>query len=364
MDKSRDYSIHGSVGIRLSGLSENTEAWLKRFQSPLENQPDIEVRVLETMPDEAVRYIELHRYGYSKSGFVILTKGAKPKKVLIPLENIGDTCVISCEKGANSVPMLQEITHLSAINKGFLPLHASAFNYDGQTIIASAWPQGGKTSLLFAFSTHGANYISDDWTYLDAEHQAYGIPLPITVRAWQLEQLPQLKEQIGSNKQLKLQTLKGLRSVADVFTQSALPKSVSKISAKLSSGLDERANVTVAPERLFGNDFSAKGGAVTAVLLTISHDSPNIEIESVPSQTGLAQLAQMQMHEWEGILGAYEAYHAAMPEKQNAFLETLPQRLNELIQTRLKDLPVYRIYHPHPVNLDALYQTVLPCLKQ
>ena len=192
MEKSYEYRIHDSIGIRLTGLSENVESWLKRFQAPLNSPADLEVRVSETMPDDPLRYIELHRYGYSQSGFVMLTRGAKPKKVLIPLENLGNNCLITCEKGANSVPMLQEIIHLSAIQKGFLPLHASAFNHEGQTILASAWPQGGKTSLLFAFSQHGADYISDDWTYLDAEHQAYGIPLPVTVRSWQLEQLPDL----------------------------------------------------------------------------------------------------------------------------------------------------------------------------
>lgn len=364
VDNIHEYSIHGSVGVQLTEPFAHSENWLERFQTTLEEQPDIQVQIAEILPDEPLRYIELHRHGYSASGFVVLTKGASPKKVLIPLENVGGNCVITCEQGASSVPMLQEIIHLTAMNKGFLPLHASAFHHEGKTVIASGWPQGGKTSLLLAFTTQGAEYISDDWTYLDSDCHALGIPLPVTVRAWQLEQLQELNDQLGRNKQLKLQTIKGLGSVADAFTKAPLPKALSKLSAKISDRLDDRANVTVSPERLFGDDFSAKGGAVDAVLLTISHDSPEIEVESVPSEQGLAQLAQMQMHEWEDVLSAYEAYHAAMPEKHNIFLETLPQYLNELIQTRLKDVPVYRVYHPHPVNLDALYQTVLPYLKQ
>jgi hypothetical protein len=244
-----------------------------------------------------------------------------------------------------------------------LPLHAAAFEHQQQNIVVSGWPQGGKTSLLLAFIRHDAQYISDDWLYLNSEQQILGIPLPVTLRSWQIEQLPQIRANLSFRKQLRLQTIKHSRSLVDAVTQPIFPRSFTKLTEKVSSLLDARSHVTILPEELFGADLSITGSRIDKILLPISCDSPEIYVEVVSSEEGLAHLHQIQMYEWQPLLNAYHAYSIAVPEKHNTFLERLSEHLRELIYLRLRDVPVYRVYHPHPVDLDALYQTVLPYTK-
>jgi hypothetical protein len=356
----QEYNVHDVVSIRANGAFSSEASWLERFRSTLDGQADIHIAIDDAVSDSPLRYIELNQYGYSESGFVMLTEGKNPKKIRIPLEDVGTQFTIHYEPGTRTIPSLEGLVNLTAIAKGTLPLHAAAFCHNQKTILASGWPQGGKTSILLAFSLHGAQYISDDWTYLTPSQHVLGLPLPMTLRAWQLEQIPRIKQRIGTRKHFRLRALKYLRSAAELIAQMNSPQSLTSASAKIVRRLEKYENISVAPELVFAECSSAISRSVDMIFLPVSHDSPEIYIEEVSSERGLAHLHQIQMYEWAPILAAYQAYQAVVPEKHNHFLETLPNTLRDLIAARLRDIPIYRVYHPHPVNLDALFNMLLP----
>ena len=66
----------------------------------------------------------------------------------LPLERAGDRCEIVCERGLSAVPHLVAIVNLTALAHGVLPLHASAFSWNGTGILATGWAKGGKTEAL------------------------------------------------------------------------------------------------------------------------------------------------------------------------------------------------------------------------
>ncbi|MCI0712811.1 MAG: hypothetical protein L0154_21830 [Chloroflexi bacterium] len=354
---SREFNIHEFVRVQLEGTGIVVPEWLTCFEGPINGNPDITVQFIERLDDiSPVRFIELRRYGYTESSFVAYSKG-KSRKASIPLENIGGPYAMQCEAGVDSLPLFEELVHLAAINAGGLPLHASAFQYKGKTILAGGYPHGGKTSLLLAFTEHEAIFMSDDWTYLDTKQQVYGIPLPITLRGWQVAQLPSLQSKISKHKRLKQRVMTGL-SKAAVFSG---PKSSR---AKLVQFFQNRANVTVNPEQIFGKTQGDGNKSLTALCLTMVHDSDTIIVEATPSERALPQLVQMQMNEWQPFLNIYEAYKAAMPGKYSVFLDNFKQNFSDLIKERLNSIPIYSVYHPHPVNLSSLFDNVRPYLDQ
>ncbi len=106
--------------------------------------------------------------------------------VQIPFAEIGQQqCRIVCATGLPAVPLLIPILNLTALNRGILPLHASAFRYQDVGVLTTGWSKGGKTETLLAFMDRGANYIGDEWVYIsdDGRHMT-GIPEPIRVWEW------------------------------------------------------------------------------------------------------------------------------------------------------------------------------------
>lgn len=355
---SREFNIHGFVRVQLEGTGIIIPEWLKSFEGPVGGKPDITVQFVERLDDASpVRFIELRQCGYTKSGFVAYPRSVAARKISIPLEKIGEPFAIQCEAGIDALPLFEELVHLAAVNAGTLPLHASAFQYNGKTILASGYPQGGKTSLLLAFTAHEASFISDDWTYLDSKQQVYGIPFPVTLRGWQVAQLPSLQSKISTRKRLTQRVMMHLSKA--VFLNG--PESSR---AKLGRFFENRANMTVESEQIFGKTQSDANKTLDVFYLTMIHDSDTIVVEVTPPERALPQLLQMQMNEWQPFINMYKAYIAALPERRSMFLDNFTQNVADLIEERLDAVPIYSVYHPHPVNLNTLYDSVRPYLDQ
>lgn len=190
-----DYDLHGIVGIRLLDATSEDAAVVTRqvgpIQAPLARQPDIVIRFVDELPTSSpVRYLGLDDIGFTDDAFLVLRSKHKSRaKVQIPFEHIGKRCEIVCEKGLAQVPLLTSIVNLTVLAKGALPLHASAFVFDGTGIAAIGWSKGGKTSTLLAFMANGATYVGD-WLYISADgKRMYGIPEPIRVWQWASERI-------------------------------------------------------------------------------------------------------------------------------------------------------------------------------
>src|SRR5207249_1064637 len=126
----------------------------------------------------------------------------------IPFADIGGTCEITCDRAASQVPLLVPIVNLTALGKGYLPLHASAFGFGGGGAIAAGLSRGGKTGTLLAFMAHGASYIGDDWVYVAPDGgAAFGLPGVMEVRHAYLEALPRYHARLARSERVPLQAV-------------------------------------------------------------------------------------------------------------------------------------------------------------
>ena len=197
--------VHGRVRVLVTGADSGDLRVVQRQLGPLSAVPDgsaeadVEVRfVSEVTTKGTLVFVGHGEAGYDEeSFFVTRTKGQVPTSVRMPLDRVGDgRCVIECEHGIPAVPLLVAVVNITALSYGVLPLHASAVQVAGRTLLATGWSKGGKTESVLALHRRGASYVSDEWSYLTSDESGAlavsGLPEPVRLWAWQLRQMPEL----------------------------------------------------------------------------------------------------------------------------------------------------------------------------
>lgn len=177
-----DFDLHGAVGVRLIGATPAEAKAVRRqlgpIERPLDRAPDIEIEYVDRiMPDGPLRAISLDDAGFDGSAFVILRGRFKASvRVSIPLDLVGGPCRIVAEHGVGPIPLLVPIVNVTALGRGLLPIHASAFVHRNLGVLATGWAKGGKTETLLAFAARGATYVGDEWIYLTDDGRMVGLP--------------------------------------------------------------------------------------------------------------------------------------------------------------------------------------------
>jgi hypothetical protein len=172
-----------------------------------------------------------------------------------------------------------------------------------------------------------------------------------------IAQLPSLRSKITRRERLEQQLMVGLRNAA------YLTRLVNS-GTKLGRFFEIRTNNMVKPHQMFSKTQSGSNKTRDVVRLMMIHDSDPIIFEEMPVERALPQLLQMQMNDWQPLRDVYAAYKAAMPVKQNVFLDNVKQSLTNLVEERLNSIPIYSVYHSHPVKLKALFDSVRPYFDQ
>jgi len=193
-----DFDLHGLALVRLAGAAPRDVAAVARQLGPIEaeataaREPDVVVRFVDRLETRGpVRLLGVDDAGFTDDAYLVLRgKHKAAVRVQIPLDRLGDRCEVVCERGLAAVPLLLAIVNLRLLATGILPLHATAFVHDGVGMLATGWAKGGKTELLLAFAAHGARYVGDEWVYLDGGGRMFGVPEPIRLWDWHLDDLP------------------------------------------------------------------------------------------------------------------------------------------------------------------------------
>lgn len=81
---------------------------------------------------------------------------------------------------------------LATLDPATAMVHASAVEYEGETILFPAWKGSGKTNTLLTFLEAGANHIADDRLWLDAQGTVRSYPTPLHLHRCNLRSFPDL----------------------------------------------------------------------------------------------------------------------------------------------------------------------------
>jgi hypothetical protein len=366
-----DYDVHGLVGIRLHNPSAKDAAMVARqlglSPTSFSREPDILIRFVDQLPAPAqMRLLDLENAGYGDDAFLILrakTKDRKQAKVQIAFDQISEQCVIVCERGITLVPLLVPILNLTMLTKGIIPLHASAFTIDGTGVLVTGWAKGGKTETLLAFGANGAHYLGDEWIYLSPDgSQMYGMPLPIRMLEWLLQELPQYQALLDPKERLRLWAVRGLVASLD-WTLSSSMRHI-----PLMAGTVERVKplfkhqlyTTMSPRKLFGERMGPLSGSLDKIIFVTSHASSQVTVAPVDPQEIAQRMLFSLEYERQHLMADYLKFRFAFPERQSLLIEQATAVERELLPRALAGKEAYTVYHPYPVSLPALYDAIRP----
>jgi len=365
-----DFDLHGIVGIRLVNATRGDIAAVKRqlgpIQAPLSRTPDIVIRFVDQIPfSSAVHYLGVDDAGFTDDAFLVFRgKHQAHVKVQIPFDQIGSRqCQIVCESGLPAVPLLIPILNLTVLSKGALPLHASAFNYNGKGILTTGWSKAGKTEMLLAFAANGAEYIGDEWIYLSGDGQyMHGIPEPIRVWYWHLQQMPYYKAMVSSGNLVRLQALNMFAKSLGLMESSGIGRGsgLLKLTRRINVLLKQQMHVDLPPEKLFGNMVGAIKGSPDKVFFIASRDEPHITVQPINPQEMAQRMVFSLQEERSEFISYYQRFRFAFPEASNSLIDQVEEIQRRILMKVMADKETYAVHHPYPFSISDLFEVIRP----
>lgn len=361
-----DFDVHGLVGIRLVDASPEERAAVGSQLGPvarrLDREPDIVVRFVDRLRNDPLRLIGVGETGYSGDSFLILRSRHKtPARVELALDTVGGRCEIVCERGLPSVPLLLPIINLTALAKGGLALHASAFRFRERGVLVTGWSKSGKTETLLAFLEQGARYIGDEWIYLDPDGESmYGIPEPVRVWDWHLDQLPHYRRALRPSVRWRL---RALRLGSGVLRTLATPLPRADL-IRLQALIERQRYAFLPPETSFAGGGSLDRSAVDRVFFLVNAESAATRVERVNPQWIAERMAFSMEEERERLMAAYRQFRFAFPERVNPFLEGARALEADRLSGFLESVPCYAVSHPYPPSLAGLFDAMAPLVSE
>lgn len=362
-----DFDLHGIVGIRLVNPTAGDMAAVKRqlgsIQAPLTRPPDIIINFVDQIPlSSPVRYLGVEDVGFTGDAFLVFRGKQKAHvKAQIPFQQIGyDQCQIVCESGLPAVPLLMPILNLTVLSKGALPMHATAFNYNGKGILVTGWAKGGKTEMLLAYAANGAEYIGDEWVYISEDGDCmFGIPEPIRLWYWHLQEMPRYKAKVNRSDMLRLQTLNlFVKSLEQI--QSNRSSAPFRFMRRISALVKQQLYVQLPPERLFGHTMNGRTGSPEKIFFVGSHAEPILEVQPIAPQEIAERMVFSLQEERKDFMSYYLKYRFAFPGKSNAFIDRAEELQRKILLKILAGKDSYSLYHPYPVSIPAMYEVSHP----
>jgi hypothetical protein len=362
-----DLDVHGIVGLRLeNALPEDVaivERQIGRFQVPsLERAPDIRVRFVSTLPAKDLRYARYPYTAFNEEGFFLLDPKSGKKKARVDLGTIGGECEILCRHGSGPVPFLMSIVVMSALFRGFVPLHGSAFAHDGVGVIVTGWAKGGKTEALLSFAEHGASYVGDEWILIDRLGAAvFGVPEEIRLWEWHVRQLPRIQQYLRREHRVRFALIHLYEWFISCIPEAIHRNGVVEALHKALPVLQRQLFIKLTPEQLFGRN-TVPALSPQKLFWMCSRQDPTIEVVRADASEIAQRMAASVTCELLPLISGYCEFAFAFPHKQNKDVEGYAALVRDRLVHALTGMDAYVVNHPYPICFEELYCAMLPYL--
>lgn len=364
--QTQDFDLHGLVGVRVLDATPDDIATVRRQLGPIEatlqREPDITVRFVDTLGPEPLTLVGVGDSGFSEDRFFLLRgRGGADGRASLPFDRIARGIEITCERRLPAVPHLLAVINLTALAKGVLPLHATAFTSGSTGVLVAGWSKGGKTETLLGCMNDGADYVGDEWVYLTDDGRMLGLPEPIRLWAWQLDQLPDLLRNRPARDRRRLATWRGLAALVGSAAQHRLPGS--SLVRRAQPILGRQAYLQIPPAELFGADHVSLQGRLDAVVLVMSHEDPRIRVQPVAAGEIAQRMRASLEEERAPLMTHYRHFRYAFPDRTNPVVDNAAELESELLTGLFDDRPCAKIVHPHPCDVLLLGRTVMAAVN-
>lgn len=352
-DRNIDLDIHGVVRIRLiepqEGHARSLAAQLGATVATDAEAPDIVVRYVDEFSTPGLRYVGLNAAAFTDDGFYILSRQTGGVVARIPFEQIGGRCELQYQRGAHSVPLLPDILRFTFLKKRYVPIHASAFVYNGVGVLMMAWARSGKTGAMLSFLNHGAEYVGDEWILLAADGaEMLGMPAPIELSDWQLKHIRGLRARVGVRRRLLFAGIHFLGAIHRWFPLELLDRSMPVLNRQL--------RVKLSPRAVLGSGTALHRAKPDKVFLIMTHADPAIRVARCTPSEVAQRMRWVNEYEQGSFFGHYRAFRFAFPHLANAFLDGANELQASLLSRALEGKEVYRALYPYPIALESLFQ--------
>lgn len=364
-----DFDLHGLVGIRLTDANASDRAAVARQVGPiaakLSRDPDIVIRFVKQLPTQSpLHFVGVGDAAFADDAFLILrAKHKAPGRVQIDFDAVGGQCEIVAEHGLPAIPLLIAIINLTVLARGGLALHASAFRYEGTNTLVMGWAKGGKTELLLAFIERGAEYIGDEWIYVDPEGtRMFGIPEPIRVWHWHLSQLPQYRRHVTRRTRIKLAALHQAHRFVSTVVEGAHARTLNTLHwlRPIADLIDRQRYAFLHPESAFGRSIGSLSGSIDRVIFVGSTDDGVTRLAETTPAWIADRMAFSLQEERSGFDSFYRRFRFAYPERANPLIDRAAQIETARLRQMLDRRPCHVLLHPYPPSIAALFAAAAP----
>ncbi len=359
-----ELDLHGVLGVQVHGGSpravDRIERQIGGSRSALGRQPDIVIRFEDLGPRTSLTYLGLNTSAFDDEGFYVLDRNTGAIQARIPLDQVGGPCVLSCPPDVESVPLLMDIVRYRLLANGYIPLHASAFRHRGTGVLVMGWAKGGKTELLLAAASRGADYVGDEWVMLSADgSKMFGLPVSVALREWHIEQVPELVPRVGLQQRLLFGAIGVADSAHTWLARSRWKRSFARKS--LERGLPrlrQQRMIRKAPRELFGDRCRLEPVDMDKIVLIMSDSEPDVRIAPADPVDVAHRMAASVAYEQMQFVQYYRSFTFAFPDRRNEFLDRFDDRCDAMLCEALQGQEAYAVLHPYPVAFDALFDAV------
>jgi hypothetical protein len=363
-----DFDLHGFVGVRLLNAApadiDTVTAQLGPIHRPLDRGPDIIIRFVEQIVTGGrMRIIGAADSAFDDRRFLILRgRGKSRVRVQVAFDEIGHgACEIVCERGVGSIPLLLSIINLTVLARGGLAIHASAVRYRGKGLLITGWSKGGKTETLLAFLETGAQYIGDEWIYLTPDGSTmFGVPEPVRVWDWQLDQLPHYRRTLTAGARVRLGMLRRLSGAARLVSRVTGGGATHRV-----HDLIERQRYAfLRPELAFKGGRRPMASGIDHVVFVANTESRAPTAERVSGLWVADRIAFSLQEERGPLLAAYRQFRFAFPDRANGIIDSAAELEAARLRTAFEGRDCHAVYHPYPPSIAELFGTIRPLLEE
>lgn len=365
-----DFDLHGMVGVRVLGTADDAAVVRRQLgpmDGPLDHTPEILVRFVDTLATGPLTLVGKDEYAHDDHGFFLLrAKGKSRVRVRIDLDRLDDRSrpfEVTVERGAPAVPLLIALVNLFVLASGSLALHACAFEYQGVGVVVTGWSKGGKTETLLTMLEAGARYVGDEWVYIDGGGATVaGIPEPIRVWDWYLDQIPEPGRLTPRADRTRLRLLAAANEVGDLVQGGRLGKRAARLARRADHLIRGQRHVDVDPAILTGGDLGSLRTSFDLLVLAESSPSPLTSMSRIDPHPVAAAMAASLAYERRPLSDAHDAFRYSFPGRRSRFLESAGSLEEERLGKIFDGKPTWRLRHPYPAVLEDIGRALSPIL--
>lgn len=356
-----EFDLGGCLRVRLINPTTADIAATARILGPPEpftTEPAaVTIRYLPTLDPAVLHYLGYNRFGFSEDQLYVLGRRDGIPKGNVPFGELDEPFEISCRQGIGAAPFLIELLGMALLARGHVLVHGSAIEYRGRGILISGWNKGGKTETLLAFSDHGMAYIGDEWVVLSPDDgMIWGLPFPVTVHDWQMDQMGVERPALTLAERVRIRIAAGLAAAYQRGWRDP-----AGVLFRLFPALQRQRSITRAPSTLFNK--IVQQAPLTDVILAFSSRSNDMVVQRGSLEEDVTRLIETTADEQHEFYESYRAFRFAFPDHPATLIDSVAERQRRLLMRALQGKKLIHFWHPYPVNLASIYQTLTEALE-